>query len=183
MSEWKTKRIGEFLTLEYGKPLDKSLRKEKGKYPAYGANGIKCRTDEYFYDRKTLIIGRKGSAGEVTLSEDKFWPLDVTYFVKFDEELYDLNFIWFLLKTLNLPSLASGVKPGINRNKVYSIEVKVPEIEEQKRIVAILEFLFADIETLRINAESKLHELESLKNSLLHKAFTGELTKSKGVAT
>ena len=65
---WTRYKIGDILTLEYGKPLDKAIRKEDGLYPAYGANGVKCRSDEYYFDKPTIIVGRKGSAGELTLT-------------------------------------------------------------------------------------------------------------------
>ncbi len=170
--KWQTKKLGDFLTLEYGKPLDKALRKQNGKYPAYGANGVKAWSDELYYDKKTIIIGRKGSAGEITLTEGKFWPLDVTYFVKFDEEKYDLYFIYYMLSCLSLPSLATGVKPGINRNTVYSIEVNVPPIQEQKRIVAILDQAFADVEKIRANTEKNLKNARELFESYLQQTFT-----------
>ncbi len=78
---WQTKSLGELIRLEYGKPLSDEKRKADGKYPVYGANGEKHRTDEYFHDKPSIIVGRKGSAGEINLTERKFWPLDVTYFV------------------------------------------------------------------------------------------------------
>lgn len=123
---WQTKKLGEVIKLEYGKPLLDSKRKSDGAYPAYGANGEKTRTDEYYYNKRSIIVGRKGSAGELRLTQEKFWPLDVTYFVTFDHSKYDLNFIYYLLSDLGLPKLAKGVKPGINRNEVYSIIVKTP---------------------------------------------------------
>ena len=83
---WVEKTLGEVIKLEYGKPLGKSLRKPDGLYPMYGANGIKGRTDEFYYNKKTIIVGRKGSAGEINLTEEKFWPLDVTYFVTFEKK-------------------------------------------------------------------------------------------------
>jgi type I restriction enzyme S subunit len=169
---WDRKKLGRFLTLEYGKPLDKSLRTDDGIYPAYGANGVKCRSDQYFFDKATIIIGRKGSAGELTLTEDKFWPLDVTYFVKFDENKYDLMFIYYLLSLLNLPSLATGVKPGINRNNVYAIEVSIPELDEQKRLVAILDQAFADIEQVRAKTEQNLKNSRELFESYLQQVFS-----------
>ncbi len=162
MSEWKTQKLGDFLSLEYGKPLNKVDRKEDGLYPAYGANGVKCRSDNFYCEDKTIIVGRKGSAGELTLTEDKFWPLDVTYFVKFDQSEYDLSFIYHLLSKLDLPSLATGVKPGINRNNVYAIEVKTPPLHEQQRIVAILDQAFAEIEKARANAEQNLKNILEL---------------------
>ena len=172
MSEWKSHRLGDFLTLEYGKPLDKGDRKDDGLYPAYGANGVKCRSDKFYCENETIIVGRKGSAGELTLTEERFWPLDVTYFVKFDQSKYDLTFIYYLLSQLDLPSLATGVKPGINRNNVYSIGVRTPSIPEQQRIVAILDQAFADIEKARANAEKNLKNARELFDSYLNQVFS-----------
>jgi type I restriction enzyme S subunit len=169
---WEMKKLGDFLTLEYGKPLDQALRKSDGKYPVYGANGIKVWSNEFYYAKRTIIIGRKGSAGELTLTEEKFWPLDVTYFLKFDHKKYNLHFIYFLLSGLNLSNLATGVKPGINRNNVYSIEVNVPTIQEQKRIVAMLDAAFADIEKIRANTEQNLKNARELFESYLEQVFT-----------
>jgi predicted nucleotidyltransferase len=120
---WKVKKLGEVIKLEYGKPLDNSFRKSDGLYPIYGANGVKGRTDKFYCDKETIIVGRKGSAGEINLSEAKFWPLDVTYFVTFDNTENDLQFLYYLLSKQQLTKLAKGVKPGINRNEVYDLSV------------------------------------------------------------
>ena len=63
---------------------------------------------------------------------EPFWALDVCYYVVLDEKKANLNYVFFLLKSLNLPSLARGVKPGINRNDVYAIEVNLPSLDEPK---------------------------------------------------
>jgi type I restriction enzyme S subunit len=78
--DWKAKKLGEAIRLEYGKPLLEKNRIEGSPYPAYGANGIKCSSDQFCFDKPSIIVGRKGFAGEITMTEDKFWPLDVTYF-------------------------------------------------------------------------------------------------------
>ena len=172
---WKEKRIGQIMKLEYGKPLDKAHRKEIGLYPVYGANGEKARSDKYYFDEPSIIVGRKGSAGEVNLTENKFWPLDVTYFVIFDEHEYDLRFLYHLLLTLDLPSLARGVKPGINRNVVYAKVVKVPPLPEQQRIVSKLDALSSETKKLETIHKQKLANLDEMKKSVLKKAFDGEL--------
>jgi hypothetical protein len=144
---WQTKTVGEVCQLMYGKPLGDADRKPDGLYPVYGANGENDRTDKYYFDKSSIIVGRKGSAGEINLTETKFWPLDVTYFVTFDAQQYDLRFLYYLLTTLDLPSLAKGVKPGINRNEVYSQVVKITPLPEQQRIVGILDdaLLFGEL--------------------------------------
>ena len=168
---WCKKKIGEVLKLEYGKPLDKSKRKINGLYPVYGANGEKARSDESYYDRQSIIVGRKGSAGEVNITENKFWPLDVTYFVTFDETKYDFLFLFYLLSELNLPKLAKGVKPGINRNDVYSLTASIPPLPEQKRIVAILDKAFTAIDKAKANAEKNLANAKELFESYLNGIF------------
>ncbi len=168
---WEVKKLGDVLELEYGKPLPADKRKQNGKYPVYGANGEKNRSDEYYYDKLSIIVGRKGSAGEINFTEEKFWPLDVTYFVTFDNKKYDLNFIYYLLSKLELPSLAKGVKPGINRNEVYSINAQIPPLPEQLRIVAILDEAFESIIKAKENAEKNLKNAKEIFESYLQNVF------------
>jgi type I restriction enzyme S subunit len=170
-AEWEQKLLGQVLRLEYGKPLDEADRKPDGLHPVYGANGEKDRTDKFYVDKPSIIVGRKGSAGEVNLSEAKFWPLDVTYFVRFDDRQYDLRFLFYMLKSLELPNLAKGVKPGINRSEVYSEVVRIAPLPEQQRIVAILDEAFADIAAAKANAEKNLQNARALFESHLESTF------------
>jgi type I restriction enzyme, S subunit len=169
---WQEKSVGEILQLEYGKPLDGSDRKPNGRFPVYGANGEKDRTDKFYHDKPSIIVGRKGSAGEINLTEKKFWPLDVTYFVTFDEKQHDLRFLYYLLTTLELTKLAKGVKPGINRNEVYSQITKVPPLPEQQRIVGILDKAFEGIASAKANSEKNLQNARALFESHLQSVFT-----------
>ncbi len=168
---WQTKKLGEILKLEYGKPLAKPDRKEDGKYPVYGANGVKNFSNKFYFSKPSIIVGRKGSAGEIKLTNDKFWPLDVTYFVTFDDKKYNLKFLFNLLKLLNLPKLAKGVKPGINRNDVYSIEISVPSLRDQIRIVKILDEVFEKIAKAKENTEKNLQNAKELFESYLQSVF------------
>ncbi|TVL97486.1 MAG: restriction endonuclease [Candidatus Brocadia sp. WS118] len=164
-------KLKDVIKLEYGKPLDESKRDINGLYPVYGANGEKARSNEYYFDKKSIIIGRKGSAGEINITTEKFWPLDVTYFITFDDKKYNLKFLFHLLSTLNLSKLAKGVKPGINRNDVYSLEVSIPPLPEQKRIVKILDEALSAIEQAKTNAEKNLQNSRELFDAYLNKVF------------
>ena len=170
--EWRRKRLGEIIKLEYGKPLPDLDRKPFGLYPVYGANGEKTRSDKFFFDKPSIIVGRKGSAGEINFTEDKFWPLDVTYFVTFDEQSSDLRFIYHLLSSLDLQNLAKGVKPGINRNDVCALSVAIPALCEQKRIVGILDEAFDGITAAKANAEKNLQNARAIFESHLQSVFS-----------
>jgi type I restriction enzyme S subunit len=171
MQGWEVKKLGDILKLEYGKPLPQINRKSDGLYPVYGANGVIDWSDEFYYEKETIIIGRKGSAGQLTLTASKFWPLDVTYFVTFDEKINDLLFLYHLLTFLDIPKFAKGVKPGINRNEVYDISVSIPSLPEQKSIVAILEEAFSIIDKAKENAQKNLQNAKELFESYLQSVF------------
>lgn len=153
---WEEVRVGDVLKLEYGKPLPKERRSDSGKYEVYGANGIKAYSDEFYANGPSIIVGRKGSAGEINLVRSNFWPLDVTYFTVHDKNRIDFGFLHYILGSLNLPSMARGVKPGINRNDVYALEIPLPPLEEQKRIVAVLDGAFEALTRARAHVEANL---------------------------
>lgn len=175
---WTKQKLGEVITLEYGKPLPKDERcGEKEGFPAFGANGIKCYAREPYWQHPSIIVGRKGTAGAVNLVEGGFWPLDVTYYVTFDDQKHDRKFLYYMLSALNLPALATGVKPGINRNVVYAIEQYFPLLPEQKRIVTILDEAFAGIDTAIANTEKNLANARELFESYLKAIFNRAYSK------
>jgi len=180
VSDTKRKQIllSDILKLEYGKPLDRSDRSDRsaeGAYPVYGANGIKAYSEKYFCDQEGIVVGRKGSAGEVTLTQTKFWPLDVTYFVTFDRNQNNLAYIFYLLKSLKLQQYATGVKPGLNRNDAYAIRINYESLGEQLKVVKELDKLSKQTKDLEAIFMKKVTELEELKKSYLHEAFSGNL--------
>ena len=161
-------KIGEICTLAYGKGLPKDKRVRENGIPAYGANGIKCYAAEPLYNRPSIIIGRKGSAGELQWVENPFWALDVTYYVLPNEKKVNLRFLYYLLQMLNLPKLAKGVKPGINRNEVYNIDVKLPSIEDQIKITERLEeILILQKNLLELNEKTNA-DYNSLKLAIIN---------------
>lgn len=162
--------LGKIIALQYGKPLPQEDRTSDG-VPAYGANGILCYSTKAYRTEPSIIVGRKGSAGEVTLTKGPFWPTDVTYYVEHDRNQTNLKFLYYLLKFQNLPRLAKGVKPGINRNDVYTLSVPVPPIPEQKRIVAILDEAFEGIDKAIANTEKNLANARELFENSLNPIF------------
>ena len=171
--QWAQKNIGEILQLEYGKPLQDTDRNPSGKYPVYGANGEKTRTDRFLCKKPSIIVGRKGSAGELQITTGKFWPLDVTYYAVFNESEYDLKFLYYVLSTLGLPNLARGVKPGINRNDIYALKAMVPPLIEQQRIVRLLDEAFEAIAIAKANAEKNFQNARTLFESQLASIYLG----------
>jgi type I restriction enzyme M protein len=159
--------LRDLIVLHYGKGLSKEERSNAGSVLAYGANGPKCRTERFLFEGESIIVGRKGSAGELTRVSGKFWPLDVTYFITLKGVALDMDYLYFALKMLNIPSLARGVKPGINREDVYDLKIPVPTPAQQTKIVLLL----TEIEKLKELGDTKRLALHSLQGTLMANIF------------
>lgn len=165
--EWSTAKIGSVCELAYGKALPANERLNKSEFPAYGANGVKTYATSALFSKASIIIGRKGSAGQINKVSLPFWALDVTYYVKVNEEKVDLDYIFYVLTNLQLPRLARGVKPGINRNDVYEQVFFLPPLPEQKSIVFKLDSAFKEIETVNLSIIKSQKNYQALKTAIL----------------
>jgi type I restriction enzyme S subunit len=144
-SEWRETTLGDFAPFNYGKGLPKRSRNTAGNVPVYGSNGITGFHDEPLLE-KGIIIGRKGSIGEVEFCDGPFWPIDTTFYVE-DSPERDLRFTYYLLKSLPLQKMNSdSAVPGLNRTNAHSLVIQVPSLNEQKRIAHILGTLDDKIE-------------------------------------
>ncbi len=174
-SDWPIKTLGKMLELSYGKPLDAKDRDDNGLIPVYGANGVKAYSKKSLVAGPSIIVGRKGSAGELNFCQGPFWPLDVTYYVEHDANETDLSFLHYLLSLMDLPSLAKGVKPGINRNDVYALQATEPPLDEQKKIVERLDSMRAKTSEMVAAYDAKLTAAKNLRQSILESACKGDL--------
>lgn len=68
--------------------------------------------------------------------------------------------------------------PAIRKSDLEKIQIPLPPLDEQKRIVAIIESLFEKLDTAKSIVQKILDGYELRRAAILHKAFTGELTKN-----
>ncbi len=147
---WSEKHVSDIIEILYGKGLTKEKRNTSGKFPVYGSNGIVGYYDEYLVDYPSIVIGRKGSAGALNVTDSNFWPTDVTYFVKRKDPKIPLKLIYYLLEYLKLSRLTqTGPKPGLNRNDVYKLKFFSPPEKIQTKIVQKLDYIFEQIDQKR----------------------------------
>jgi len=59
--------------------------------------------------------------------------------------------------------------------KLKNVNIPLPPLPEQKRIVSKLDALSAETKKLEAIYQQKLADLDELKKSILQKAFAGEL--------
>ncbi|GAB2514561.1 hypothetical protein GCM10008940_16300 [Microbulbifer agarilyticus] len=112
------------------------------------------------------------------MTEEKAWVTDNALIASYPEALVTNEFAFWLLNATNLrEDAASSAQPVISGTKIYPIQIALPPIGEQKEIVRRLEQLFAYADTIEKQVNDALARVEHLTQSILAKAFRGELTE------
>ena len=172
---WEIKTIGDVCDIldRKRKPISKRDR-EPGPYPYYGASCIQDYVSGYLFDGRYLLIGEDGAKwgpGEDTayIAEGKFWVNNHAHIVKAKEGYLD-DFLRYYIKHLDLnPIVAGAIIPKLTQEKLATLEVPIPSLPEQQRIVDILDREFAKIDALKANAEKSLYAAKDLFQATLKK--------------
>jgi type I restriction enzyme, S subunit len=164
---WQVLTLRDVCSLEYGKSLPATMRRA-GPIPVFGSNGIVGLHTEALIPGPGIVVGRKGSIGEVAWSEHAFWPIDTTYWIDRLENA-DLRWLFNLLKWLDLRGLntATGI-PGLNREDAYGLAVSVPPLGEQRKIAAILSSVDEAIEA----TQAVIAQLQVVKKAMMAELLT-----------
>ncbi len=155
----------------YGKPLKAKDRTGVG-FPVYGFNGVVGYHKDYIVQGPGIIIGRKGSMGEVTWCDENFYPIDTTFYVSDLLNVSGLFFHYFLLKRYNFEKIGSdSAVPGLNRNAVYLIDFVVPSLDIINQFNVVAEGIFKKIK----NNTEQIQTLSKTRDTLLPKLMNGEI--------
>lgn len=182
--ETKLVKLGDIISLNYGKSLTKKNR-IPGDVPVYGSSGITDYHDKPLVDAPSLIIGRKGNIGSVFLSEVPFYPIDTTYFAKeSDLNGLDLHFAYYFLKFLPLSEMnTDSAIPGLNRNNFYSLDVVIPDIKSQKIIAFLLDQISYKIKINQQINKNLLQMMENCYHKMLKNAIYNHQSKQSNILT
>ncbi|MBN1981848.1 MAG: restriction endonuclease subunit S [Chitinivibrionales bacterium] len=173
---WQTITVGELVEIKYGKGL-RNDKRITGNVKVFGSNGVVGNHNKGYTKAPTIIIGRKGSVGQIHLSMYTCWPIDTTYFIDGFVGI-DYKYLYHSLRTLDLAGLeSSSAIPGINRNSIYQLPLPLPPINEQKRIVAKLDAIMPRIEAVKERLDKVPGILKRFRQSVLTAAVTGKLTE------
>ncbi len=94
---------------------------------------------------------------------------------------YSRNFLFYYLvykKDYLINSGKGGAQPNISQEIIKNLELPVPPLAEQGRIVDRIEEIFAKIDAGVEKLKSAQEKIKQYKQSVLHSAFTGKLYKT-----
>ncbi len=131
---WQVMRLKYIARLCYGESLPADARSE-GEVPVFGSNGPVGFHSEPNTLAPVLVIGRKGSFGKITFSDQPCFAMN-------------LRWLFYALLPLRLDAISEdSAVPGLSRELTEEQWLPVMPLPEQLAIAA-----FLDHETARINA-------------------------------
>lgn len=135
-----------------------------------------------FVDKKEVMIGRygppifqilRGLEGAYNVALMKAEP---------NEEVLDNDYLYWFLQNYKLFSYIeagsdrTAGQSGVNKKHLESYPILLPSLEEQAQIIEKVEFLFAHADAIEKQVQAAQARVNSLTQSILAKAFRGELT-------
>ena len=175
MTDWPVKTLGEVCEVldNLRKPITKRDRTSGG-YPYYGATGIVDHVGDYIFDERLVLVGEDGAkwgAGERTafIAEGKYWVNNHAHVLRCKRGVLVDSWLANFLTMSDLNRYVSGLTvPKLNQGSLVSIEIPVPPLEEQNRIVELLDAATARITELTACYEqARTHANDLLESSLL----------------
>ncbi|TCL36803.1 type I restriction enzyme S subunit [Anaerospora hongkongensis] len=134
-----------------------------------------------------IIVASTGSTkviGKAAISEENYADVAFGAFITLVRVKEDLNqkFVAFYFLSEMYRSLIRKYAKGVNINNIKNEHILfmpfvLPPLPEQQRIVAVIESLFEKLNRAKELAQTALDSFENRKSAILHKAFTGELTR------
>ena len=169
--KWK-----EVLEIKSGKN-QKDVADINGSYPIYGSGGIIGYSKEYLCPAGTTIIGRKGTINSPLYVNEPFWNVDTAFGLIPSQQLVS-KYLYYFCCYFNFKALdKSTTIPSLAKRDLENVEMPVPPLNEQFRIVARIEELFSELDKAVGTLKTTKEQLEVYRQAVLKEAFEGKYTK------
>lgn len=158
------------------KPITKNKR-VSGAVPYYGATGVLDFVKDFIFDEKLVLLGEDGAkwgAGELSsyIINGKSWVNNHAHTLRPKRYIISDEFLVYYLNYSNLLDYVSGTTvPKLNQANMRRIEIPLPTLSDQQKIVDLLDAEFEKIDAIKSNAASQLQSAKDLFQSALKEVF------------
>lgn len=171
---WKETTLGEVCEIldRLRKPISKKDRIQ-GPIPYYGATRVVDYIDDFIFDEPLVLVGEDGAkwnGGDATAFaiDGKTWVNNHAHVLRPNRDVLIDKWLIFWLTFSDLSEFVTGVTvPKLNQKNLRSIKLPLPPLQEQRRIVALLDEAFIALTRARENVENNLAEVDRVVRSTL----------------
>lgn len=154
-----------------------SSEKVDGLYDGYSASGQDVFCLNYEHEGDAIIVSAVGArCGKAFLAKGKWSAIANTHIV-YPKDGIDIKYLFYLMNDEEWWVRSGSAQPFVVVKESLERPFALAPYQEQKRIVEIIEKQFAKLDEARDLIQASLDSFADRKSAILHKAFTGELTK------
>ena len=155
----------------------RQVENENGKYPIYGSGGIMGRATDFICDAGTVVIGRKGSINNPIFVDEPFWNVDTAFGLVAHRDVLLPKYLFYFCVNFDFERLNTTVTiPSLTKANLLQIEINVPDMDEQRRVVSILDKICQLIDL----QQQELHSLDQLVKSRFIELFGDPIANPLG---
>lgn len=137
------KKLGDIVGIKRGVRVVKAQLDDTSEYPVYqnSLSPLGYYNNSNCDANKTFLI-TAGAAGEIGYSYIPFWAADDCYYFDCDESILIERYLYYALKTSQhriKKMVRNASVPRLGRSSVENLLIPIPPLEEQQRIVDILD--------------------------------------------
>jgi type I restriction enzyme S subunit len=176
-TESEGKKFKDVVTIINGRN-QKDVLDQNGSYPVLGSAGnIMGHATDFLCRAGTTIIGRKGNISKPIFIDYEFWNVDTAFGLVPNNNYLDDKFFFHYCLQYNFLAMNRGTTiPSLVKTDLLEIPIYYPDLAIQKEESKKTDSIFNQMELYNDIAKQKLQALAELKQSLLQKAFSGDLT-------
>ena len=175
--DWEVKLLGEVCDMKAGKNIkacDISEINTGTLYPCYGGNGLRGYVEKYSHEGNIPLIGRQGAlCGNVNYARGRFYA---TEHAVVTQPKVKINNYWlyYILNELDLNRFSIGAaQPGLTIGKLNRVKIPIAPLDMQNQFADFVK----QVDKLKFEMQKSLKKMENNFNSLIQRAFKGELFK------
>jgi len=179
--DWVEVELDEICTIQTGKH-DANHSVINGRYRFYTCAFEYLRCDTKKFEGECLILpGNGANVGEVFYYNGEFDAYQRTYVIS-NINIVPKYLFYFMKgswKSKNDDKQYGSATNYIRIGNFTNYQVRIAPLPEQRAIVSKIELLFSELDNAVSNLKQAKNKLEIFRQSVLKKAFEGELTKGK----
>ena len=175
MTDWPVKTLGDVCEIYQPQTIGLKDMMSDGPYVVYGANGPIGRYDRFNHENSEVTVTCRGATcGTVNVTPPQVWITGNAMVVRPNEAEMSKLLLKYWLEGLDYSSVITGAaQPQITRTTLSPMKIPVPPLEEQKRIVELLDAATAHVTELTACYEQARTHAGLLGGSILVNQLTG----------
>jgi len=136
-SDWDAKLLKNVCSMKSGNTITSKNISAFDKYPCYGGNGLRGRTNKFTHSGSFVLIGRQGAlCGNINFVDGIFFASEHAIVVTPNVNT-NIRWLSYVFVRMNLNQYSeSSAQPGLSVQKILELQIAIPPTKAEQTAIA-----------------------------------------------